>query len=136
MTPAFKNILAPFMIASFLMVAFFGFSIMVHGSDGRMQTDCPFTQTGASLCPQDALDMVVHHISAYQSLLSVAIDSGITVLMLAVSSIGIALTLFARLLPGSLPVSRGALYESPPLVSYRRKLTHWLSILENSPSSA
>ncbi|MFA6414772.1 MAG: hypothetical protein WC217_00585 [Candidatus Paceibacterota bacterium] len=130
-----REIIAPFVLASFLMVTFFGFASMVHGSDGQMQTDCPFTQTGASLCPQDAVTMVMHHIATYQSFLTMSVGPSLMALIIAAFSIvSLAAILFARPRLQTFAASRGALYKSPPPISYNRKLTRWLSILENSPS--
>jgi len=130
----FKKIVAPLVFASFLMVAFFGFAAMTSGQDGRMQGDCPFSATGASLCPQDILPGVIHHLSAYQSFLNVPIGFNLTVLLIALLAFSIAPILFW----GSLvlvPIAfEKVLYESPPSISYNKKRIRWLSLFENSPS--
>ena len=131
----FKNTIAPLVFASFLMAAFFGFTAMSNGPDGRMQGDCPFSVTGASLCPQDAVAAAVHHLSAYQSFLNVPVSLGFGTLISMFGLIGLALVLVASSPPVPIPVaSSGVLYTSPPLASYNKKLIRWLSLFENSPS--
>ena len=129
-----KKIATPLVLASFLSVAFFGFAAMSYGPDGRMQGDCPFSVTGVSLCPQNALFGAIHHLSAYQSFISVPIGFNLTVLLIALFAFSIALILFWDP-PILTPIaSAGFLYESPHPPSYNKKRAHWLSLLENSPS--
>ena len=129
-----KKILAPLLLLSFTAVAFLSFATMSYGQDGHMQGDCPFSTTGTPLCPQDAFSMVLHHISAYQSFLNVPVDFGITALLMALSLIGIALMVSKRLFL-QIPIILTRLWYEPPFItSQERKLTRWLSILENSPS--
>lgn len=129
-----KKIAFPLMLAPFLMAAFFGFVAMTSGPDGRMQGDCPFSATGVTLCPQNAVAIAMHHISAYQSFLNVPTGFDLVALLSALGGIGIVVVLIATspLVPSTVPVS--ILYESPPPISYNRKLVRWLSLFENSPS--
>src|SRR3989344_5180414 len=130
-----KKIATPLVLASFLSVAFFGFAAMSYGPDGRMQGDCPFSVTGVSLCTQDALFGAIHHLSAYQSFISVPIGFNLTALFIALFAFSIALLLSWNP-PILIPIaSAGLFYESPHLSLCRKKKTHWLSLLENSPSS-
>ena len=133
MESTFRKILTPFVLASFLMVVFFGFNAMSRGIDGSMQVDCPFSATGASLCPQSAAPGVLHHLSAYQSFLNVPVHSGIPALVLALC-ISIFFVLFAN--PFLLiPIAPLKVLHKPLLRTlYDKKLIHWLSLLENSPS--
>lgn len=130
-----KRIAVSFTLAAFLMLVFFGFANMMHGSDGRMPGDCPFSAMGASLCPQDTLAVALHHIAAYQSFFSVPIHSGITALiiflLLALSAVFI-LSISPPLFIPAARVSRA--YNFPLSVSPDRKIARWLSLLENSPS--
>lgn len=129
-----KRIIAPLLLLSFLMVAFFSFAVMSYGVDGSMQGDCPFSTTGTPLCPQDALAMTLHHLSSYQSFFSVPVGFGLAELSIIFAVIGIALVLSTNLFSFLYTVPIGALYKSPPAAVYNRRLTRWLSILENSPS--
>lgn len=131
----FKKIITPLVLASFLTVAFFGFVAMSYGPDGRMQGDCPFSATGASLCPQNAPSGAIHHLSAYQSFISVPMNSGITALIIALLIVVCVALVFSfhPFLYKSL-IRVGYFYDSPPISSRIRKIMRWLSLLENSPS--
>ena len=131
---AFRKIIIPLTLVSFLMVAFFGFATMTAGQAGSMQGGCPFSATGASLCPQNALDVAIHHLSAYQSFLNVPIVFDLAALIIALFVVAVISMLFARPIL-ILAASTGLLYESPPLVSYNKKLIRWLSLFELSPAS-
>jgi|SRR3989344_3321462 len=125
-----------FILTSFAVVALFGFSFMMHGSDGRMAGECPFLGAGISLCPQDALALIVHHVSAYQSFLNVSVDTGLTILIvvsLFLSACAL-LVIFLHLPTLGPPASVFVAYDPPLVDSYSRKITRWLSLFENSPS--
>jgi hypothetical protein len=133
MTAMAKKVVAPLALASFLMVVFFGF-VSMSNADGRMQSGCPFSAAGASLCPQDALAAAVHHLSAYQSFFSVPIGFSLTAFLMTLFAFSIALILYWSP-PLLIPIaSAEAFYESPPLSSHNKKRIRWLSLLENSPS--
>jgi len=129
----FKRIAAPLILASFLMVVFFGFAAMSQGPDGHMQGGCPFSATGSSFCPQNAVAVVMHHISAFQSFLNVPVGIYMTALILALLIFGVIIVLFASppVFIHTVPIR--FLYESPPLVSYNKKLMRWFSLLEYTP---
>lgn len=129
-----KKIAVPFILASFLMVALFGFVAMSYGPDGRMQGGCPFSATGAALCPQDALIVAMHHINAYQSFLNVPVDSTLILLMGILLLAAYLLVLVVRPLLFIIPVRLTHFSHGPPLSARTRKITRWLSLLENSPS--
>lgn len=128
-----KKIISPILLLSFLAMAFFSFAIMSYGPDGRMRGDCPLATTGASLCPQDAAAMTLHHLSAYQAFLNVPVNFGLAMLAALFFAIGLARILFQNLFSPAFVMVR-ALYESPPSGIHSRRLLRWLSILENSPS--
>ncbi|MDP2655330.1 MAG: hypothetical protein Q8P17_02085 [bacterium] len=128
MSHTFKKITTPLVLLSFLATAFFSFASMTYGSDGNMLGGCPFSTMGASLCPPNALPGVVHHLSAYQSFMSAPLNL-IPVLLILVSVVFIFL--FQSLLYRPfVPIS----YSSPPFTSHNRKMQHWLSLFEHSPS--
>ncbi|MDP2655765.1 MAG: hypothetical protein Q8P17_04580 [bacterium] len=134
MALTFKKITGPLILASFLMVALFGFVAMSYGPDGRMQGGCPFSATGIVLCSQDALVAALHHISAYQSFLNVPVDSTLMLLMGALLLAVYILVLIIRPLLFVVPVRLAHFSHGPPLSARTRKITRWLSLLENSPS--
>lgn len=132
----FKKITAALVLASFVTIVFFSFIIMMHAPGAHGQNGCPFS-TGVSFCPQDAVALVTHHISAYQSFLNATIPSGTMTLL---ASLLLAAFAFAILYLGSFlfaPPSlalAGITDGSPPVVSGDRKIIRWLSLFENSPS--
>lgn len=133
MTVMLKRIIAPLLLVAFLLVAFFSFAAMSYAPDGSMQGGCPFSTAGTPLCPQDALAVVMHHVSSYQSFFNVLVGSGFSALIIALCMAAIALALLAtRTFIPTAPVR--VWYESPPAVSYNKKLTRWLSLFEHSPS--
>jgi len=129
----FKKIATPLLLALFMMVALFGFAVMSHGSDGRMEGGCPFSNMGALLCPQDTLSEAIHHISAYHSFLNAPVNLGIIALIIALLVVAyVAPTFSFHQLLYRPPVL--VLYKSPPFTSEDRKIKRWLSLFEHSPS--
>jgi len=124
------------MLAALLVIVFFSFATMAHASDGRMQSNCPFTAMGIPLCPQDSIAAAIHHISAYQSILNAPVGSGIMALIIVFLLAIFALLLFSALpLLCSPPAHVWHFFDSPTPAS-RGKIIHWLSLFENSPSTA
>lgn len=119
------------------MVALFSFAVMMSSPDGRMSSDCLFSIVGTSLCPQGALAVAIHHISAYQSFFNVFVNFSLTatffgflfLIMSAILVLYISPPLFkpAVILDG--------LDDFPLAIPHNKKITRWLSLLENSPSS-
>lgn len=122
------------MLASFTMLVFLGLTAMTHEQNGQMQGGCPFSAFGASLCPQDILAVVLHQISSYQSILNIPthFSGGISILSLLLFVLAVLVLIKVRPL-GSPKVFVRARVVSPSVSSYR-KITHWLSLFENSPS--
>ena len=133
----YHKIITFLVLASFMAVVFLSFPMMIGMSDGHMAGTCSFSIMGVSLCPQDTLEMVINHISAYQSFLNVVVS------MSAMSALFL-LFIVAYLILGrphepflqSTPVFGSISLVSPPKASAKRKITRWLSLFENSPSLA
>ena len=122
--PLFKKIIVLLVVASLLAVAFFSFAMMSYTSDGQMAGDCPLAVVDSSLCPQGILNVTVHHLSAYHSFFNIPLSFGLI----------IALIIFTGLFVFS-PLLFSVRLDDPPLVYFsRRKITHWLALLENSPA--
>lgn len=121
------------MLVSFLTIALFSSVFLMHEPEGAMQGGCPFSALGASLCPPDALSEALHHITAYHSFLSVQMSPSVTAIIVAlILASGVLLMSVPPLLkPLTIP---GQFYHPPPVSSPSRKITHWLSLFENSPS--
>ena len=136
MSQVFKKIIVPLLLTSFLAVLFFSLPMM-GVMDGSMPEGCPFGATGVSLCPTDAVAMAVHHISAYQSFLTITTQASL--LMLIIFLLSAVAALLARfiypLVINSSALARSA-FASPPADPQQRKITRWLSLFELSPSLA
>ncbi len=131
-----KKIITTFILVSFLTIAFFSFGTMMHDQNGDMPGDCPFTAMGQSLCPSNALNMAMHHISTYYSLFNIPIVSGFSLIFILFFFISFVSSILINSSLLDPPISFQFLYDSPQLnSSYRSKITHWLSLLENSPSA-
>lgn len=131
----FKKIIAPLVLASFLMLVVLGLTMVTHGMDGRMQGDCPFSVMGASICPQDILSVAFHHLSAFRSFFSVPTYSNI--LTLIFSLIFSTFLIFAIYLNPALSkpwARRGNLPDLPRATSYDAEVLRWLSLHVNSPA--
>ena len=136
MLSLFKQIIISIILVSFLTLVFFGLTIMMHGPDAHWQNNCPFSALGASLCPRDIFAVTFHHISAYYAFLNVPIYLHSDVIALIVALLFIAYIVFILFTgPPLLKYSIRIDYYDPSRVTlYKRKLTRWLSLFENSPS--
>jgi len=135
MTLTPRQIISSLVLALFLIIALFGFAMMTHRPDGQMLEDCPFSAMGASFCPQDALALVLHHISAYQSSLVAFINYDVVIftafLLFIIGMAPSFLTGPPRVNPLAYTIG---LRNAPPIVSGYRRIRNWLSLFENSPS--
>lgn len=124
---------------AFLGTVVFGLIFMMDATmkmdQQSMAGDCPFTMFSGAACPQSALGAIAHHISLYQSFTNASVNFGFAALMisllLAVSAI---LAIFIGSFSLELSVLTGILYNYPPDSSYKRKISRWLSLHENSPA--
>ena len=129
-----KKFIALTTLVSFLMVVFFSFSMLTHRESEWMQGVCPITQADQSLCIQGSASTVLNHISAYSSFINIQIVTSLTVLILMLILVFLnALGLFSPFMPLGLK-SVLNFYNSPLVSTYKRKITRWLSLFENSPS--
>ncbi|MBI5152882.1 MAG: hypothetical protein HZA36_00240 [Parcubacteria group bacterium] len=133
----FQKISTFFILVSFLAIALFSVAIMAHGADGSMLGNCPFSVfDDASLCPQDVLAVVRHHVSTYYAFLNISLHSDVTMSIIAFLLL-VCSTLIASVAPyvflSSLN-SKQYYNVSPSISSSGRKITRWLSLLTYSPS--
>lgn len=135
MSSLFKKIITSLILLSFVIIVLFSFATMMHGSDGRVSGDCPFSAMGASLCPQNTVAIVLHHISSYQSFINVPINFGITILIISLLLIAYVI-LVAKIEWQLIWLSAfvDTIYNSKPNALYKRKTTRWLTLHENSPT--
>jgi hypothetical protein len=133
-SPINKSITA-LVLVSFLVLVLFSFGAVMHESGNQMTGDCPFSTVGGVLCPQNALAVAMHHISAYNSFFNIPVSFGLTALLLSFL-LALSIVHAVRIRPPRLEpyiVVRIA-YDVPPASSYSKKINHWLSLFENSPS--
>ncbi len=135
MSILFKKIITSLILLSFIMIVLFSFASMMHGPDERISGDCPFSAMGVSLCPQNTIAIILHHISSYQSFVNVPVNFGTATFILY--SLLIAYIIFVapinRFLPG-LSNFVSIHHDSPPDTSNKRKVIRWLALHENSPA--
>ena len=119
-----------------MAIVLFSFATVMHGPDGRISGNCPFSAIGASLCPQDTVAIVLHHISAYQSFINVSVNFGTVALIISLLLVP-WMTFVVFISPSLLrPLALvGILYNFPPDTSYKREITRWLALHENSPAT-
>ena len=134
MKPIIIRIITALIMVSLLAMALVGLTAMLHEPDGGMAGDCPFSAMGASLCPQDALAELAHHVSAYRAFFNVTVDIDFTVIVLLF--VLVAFLFFELSPPLRQPVFVRIDHGAPPPDSYQQMITRWLSRFENSPSHA
>jgi len=131
-----QKVLAGLILTAFLAVGLLSFSVMVHAHGGELTTGCLFSMGETVLCSQDALVMLLHHISSYQTFTNVLIGSNLMILFLLAILFALALFSVSRIsdllsVPSQLLTSYNS--DFPPSTPYKQKIIHWLSLLENSP---
>ena len=135
MSPLLKKITTSFVLTSFLVLVFFGVFTMMHESDGQMQGDCPFSPAETSNCLQDTITAVFHYISSYQSFINVTVYSGMTAVLISLLASVILLFIMGQNIFKPLTLIKSRFYEPPSVSPTTNKITHWLSLFENSPST-
>ena len=95
--------------------------------DGGTASNCPYMGVPV-LCAMNPLQ----HLSEWQQTFATIVQQIATnILLLLVLCVALFLSVRPRLLKLS---TVGYLYRSPPSTTYRKKVTRWLSLFENSPS--
>ena len=132
-----QKLVATIILSSFLAISFGSFVVMIHEPRQVMTSNCPFSALDQTLCPQNTLAVVIHHLLAYHSFLNVPLVKNLSLFLLStfLSLIG-AWWLIIRIRPLLVsPVLNRLLNDSPPKQSGRPKISRWLALLENSPAS-
>src|SRR3989344_7894295 len=78
-----KKIIVLFILISFLSILFFSLSFMMHDSNRSMGSNCLFSFSGTSSCPQNVLTATMHHIFAYNSFFNVPINYVLIILVIS-----------------------------------------------------
>jgi len=112
----------------FFLMASIGGVFTSEMMDGGAAYNCPYMGVPV-LCTMNPLQ----HLSEWQQTFAATVQQTSTIILLL-------LALYAALLISvrtRLPEPRAARayrYRSPPSTPHRKKITHWLSLFENSPS--
>ena len=123
------------LLISILVIGVFGFATM--NRDIEHSAGCVASAVDSTPCPQNIVAMTVHHIQAYLTFFSAIPVSPILVLMLLLTLLLSARSLFVPIKYKFDDPDRKIIYkksEAKPLAL--RKLIRWLSLFENSPSFA
>ncbi len=125
------------LILSFVAIAVFGFAMM-GPDDGHMGCIAAMAQ-GTTGCPL-AFDMVTLHLNAFNMFSSAVFGQSILYLVLALSAF-LLLSLSALFSNRFIPLPLGGdlhagYYFEPLHQTFSARLSHWLSLHENSPSFA
>src|SRR3990167_7588676 len=95
--------------------------------DDGAASSCPLMGAPV-LCAMNPLQ----HLSEWQQTFAATAQQLSTELLFLILAVALLFSLSPRLLDPRL--IRGHLYPSPPAIPQGRKITHWLSLFENSPS--
>lgn len=130
-----KKILSLLIITSFLVIGIFGFTSMNHGADHSV--GCIASVVSNTPCPENSEAMAVHHIQAFSSFFSVAPSIPYIFLLAPFSALFVG-TGFLNTRKRNLILTNLVFWldqHHPECqLSCPRKITRWLSLLENSPS--
>lgn len=133
MHTTFKKCITALVMVSLVAMALLSLTAMVHESNGGMSGDCLFSAMGATLCPQDTLAELAHHISAFHTFFNVPLNIGLSVITF-LFALAALLIVFIASPPRRQPVFIRIDHGAPPPDSYQRRMMYWLSLFENSPS--
>ena len=132
-----KHFLSFILLASFIGIAIFGFTVFAHGmssSDGN----CITSPIDGTPCPTSIAAMTLHHISSLQTLLTSVTPSISNLLLLLAFILLVSVSVFQlykNLLFLKLELLRKRLRDLEANLSYsKQKIISWLSLLENSPA--
>ena len=129
------KLLSLLLLTSILAIGIFGFASMSH-NDGH-STGCVASTIDNTQCPENIVEMSVHHIQAYLTFFSVILTTPILLSILIL--VFLMLVGFSAKLAGFqyAGVDRRLIRKKLEIkVSILRKLIRWLSLFENSPSFA
>ncbi len=130
-----KKYLSLLLAISILVIGVFGFATMNHGA-GHTR-GCVASAVNTTPCPENIIEMSVHHIQAFVTFFSVVPpDSSITLFTLLLVTLVVAMVFITK--RQNQILNRSELWQinhDPERKLIRpRKITRWLSLFENSPS--
>lgn len=131
-----KKIIAILVLSSLLAISLFSLAIILHGPEQTMANSCPFSVLDPGLCPQNTINVVVHHLLAYHSFFNIPLITNLSLLLLA--SLLLLFSPWWIISPTepilSLPLLNRILSEVLPKQRTRQKISRWLALLKNSPT--
>lgn len=109
-----------------------GIFAMNHNQKSSMNGGCPASPLHTSLCPTDVLPIASHSISMYQAFTNGLVSSMIQVLMMVILFVVVVYILRKDIIP----ILHQFIFSRNFDANLRRPqaITHWLSLLINSPS--
>lgn len=123
------------LLISVLVIGVFGFTSMNHGADHSV--GCIASAVDNTPCPENITEMSIHHIQAFVSFFSAVPSVPLIFLLgfLCLAVIGVRFLLKQRE-NYAFAYLKFRQYRRDPehLIVRPRKITRWLSLLENSPS--
>ena len=132
-----KYFITLILIASFVGIAIFGFTLFAHGMEGS-DNNCITSPIDGTSCPTSIVAMTLHHISSLQTLLTSVTPSFSSLLLLLAFLLLISVSIFLsykNLLFPKLELLRKRLRDLATNLSYsKQKIISWLSLFENSPA--
>lgn len=130
-----KKLLSLLIITSVLVIGVFGFTSMNYGANHAV--GCIASAVDNTSCPENIAAMSVHHIQAFISFFSVVPSIPfillLTLLFAIFLSVGFIFTKRQDSLLARLAFWR-VRHDPERTITRPRKITRWLSLLENSPS--
>ncbi len=118
--------LTTILLIGFIIVGLFSFTTTMSGTNGHPSDGCPFSAMSASLCPQNTVAMVLHHIATYQTFINIPIPVNFGVWTMLVATVSLSLL--------KLPDRVGIFYKFSPDPTNKIKITRWLALHETSPT--
>lgn len=130
-----KNPLIPLVVIGILISASFGLVLMSH-MDEQGHGQCPFETAGVAVCGlmQTPIDFVVSHLNAFSKFSSAIVVTSLLAMLLLLTFSLLFKLYYDSALFGLRPLLIGSLPRGSFISPHRQKLTHWLSIHENSPT--
>src|SRR3989338_2869631 len=131
-----KSFAALVLIVSFVGIGIFGFALLDHAMMHGSNSSCVASTIDRTACPASIIDMTLHHIFAFQRLMTTVLPltSSMLLLLTSLFSLGLALLSLFLFSPPRLAVSRYRQRYSFFAPQEQQRI-HWLELLENSPAN-
>ena len=130
-----KRYLSLLLLTSVLVIGVFGFTSMNHETSHA--TGCVASAVDNTPCPENIVAMSVHHIQAFVSFFSVAPSIPFIFILALIFAVFLSAGFLFIKHQNSILASQvfWQIRRDPERqITRPRKITHWLSLLENSPS--